>query len=534
MQHVGRGISQFGLQHHGIGNAGTVHWNLTPPALYEEAIRRGEAVVARRGPLVTRTGRHTGRAPNDRFIVREASSADDIAWGKVNKPFDEGAFDRVTARVLAYLQNRDLFVQDCFVGAAAGFRRRVRVISEKAWHSLFAQNMFIRPDAGELPAMVPDFTIIQVPDFHADPELDGTRSDAFILVHFGKRLVLVGGTAYAGEVKKSVFSFMNFVLPQQGVLPMHSSANVGASGDSAVFFGLSGTGKTTLSADPQRTLVGDDEHGWGSEGIFNFEGGCYAKVIRLSPETEPEIYATTRMFGTIIENVTIDASSRELDLDDASITENTRAAYPISFIPNASPTGKAGHPSDIVMLTCDAFGVLPPISRLSPEQAMYHFLSGYTAKVAGTEQGVVEPEATFSTCFGAPFMPLHPTVYARLLGEKIAAHGVRVWLVNTGWSGGPYGVGSRMKLPFTRGMLHAALDGKLDSVSFERDPVFGVDVPAECPDVPGEILRPRATWKEGAAYDAKARELAARFNANFADYEDRVSAAVRAVAPRST
>ena len=480
---------------------------------------------------MTRTGKHTRRAPNDRFIVRESSSEDKVAWGKVNKPFDEDRFDAMHGKVLAYLQNRDLFVQDCFVGASHGYRRSVRVISEKAWHSLFAQNMFIRPGTEELPGMQPDFTIIQVPDLHANPEVDGTHSDAFILVNFGKRLVLVGGTAYAGEVKKSVFGFMNYILPQDGVLSMHSSANVGHKGDSAVYFGLSGTGKTTLSADPGRTLIGDDEHGWSDDGIFNFEGGCYAKVIRLSAETEPEIYGTTRRFGTIIENVVMDDVTRVLDLDDASITENTRAAYPITHIPNASLTGSAGHPNDIIMLTCDAFGVLPPISRLSPEQAMYHFLSGYTAKVAGTEQGVTEPEATFSTCFGAPFMPLHPTVYAKLLGEKIAKHQVRVWLVNTGWSGGPYGVGSRMKLPYTRSMLHAAIDGKLDSVSYGRDSVFGVDVPAECPDVPKEVLIPRATWGDVAAYDAKARELAGRFGENFKSYESHVSADVRASAP---
>ncbi len=533
MLHEGRGISHFGLEHHGIANAATVYWNLPAPVLYEHAIRRAEGRIALQGPLVTRTGKHTGRAPHDRFIVRESSSSDKIAWGKVNKPFDEDRFDRLLHRVLAYLQNRDIYVQDCFAGASHGYQRSVRVISEKAWHSLFAQNMFIRPTGEQLPGMKPDFTIIQVPDLRADPEIDGTNSDAFILVHFGKRLVLVGGTAYAGEVKKSVFSFMNFVLPQDGVLSMHSSANVGADGASAVYFGLSGTGKTTLSADPGRTLVGDDEHGWSDEGIFNFEGGCYAKVIRLSAETEPEIYATTRRFGTIIENVIMEDTTRVLDLDDASVTENTRAAYPITHIPNASPTGTAGHPSDIIMLTCDAFGVLPPISRLTSPQAMYHFLSGYTAKVAGTEQGVTEPEATFSTCFGAPFMPLHPTVYAKLLGEKIARHGVRVWLLNTGWSGGPYGVGARMKLPYTRSMLHAALDGKLDDVKYVRDAVFGVDVPVACPDVPAEVLTPRATWKDPAAYEAKARDLAGRFNENFKHYEEHVSAEVRATAPNA-
>jgi len=531
MQHEGRGISHYGLENCGITNTGTVYWNLTASALYEHALRRGEGRVAAGGPLVTRTGKHTGRAPNDRFIVREPSSEDKIAWGKVNKPFDANRFDAMHRKVVAYLQNRDIYVQDCYVGASAGYRRSVRVVSEKAWHNLFAQNMFIRPTTAELPGMQPDFTIIQVPELKADPEMDGTNSDAFILVNFGKRLVLVGGTAYAGEVKKSVFGYMNYILPQDGVLSMHSSANVGPAGDSAVYFGLSGTGKTTLSADPGRTLIGDDEHGWSDDGIFNFEGGCYAKVIRLSSETEPEIYATTQMFGTIIENVIMDEATRALDLDDASITENTRAAYPITHIPNASLTGSAGHPNDIIMLTCDAFGVLPPISRLSAEQAMYHFLSGYTAKVAGTEQGVTEPEATFSTCFGAPFMPLHPTVYAKLLGEKIAKHKVRVWLVNTGWSGGPYGIGSRMKLPYTRSMLNAALDGRLDTVGYDRDSVFGVEVPAECPDVPKDVLTPRSTWGDSSAYDAKARELAGRFNENFRSYEDQVGADVRATAP---
>jgi phosphoenolpyruvate carboxykinase (ATP) len=531
MPQTGRGISKFGIENHGITNAGTIYWNLPPALLYEEAMRRGEGWIAQGGPLVTRTGAHTGRAPKDRFVVREASSADNVDWGAVNVPFEEARFDAMLQRVLAYTQRRDLFVRDCYVGASPQFRRKVRVICEKAWHNLFAYNMFIRPQVGDLTEIEPDFTIIQVPDFKAIPDLDGTRSEAFVLVHFGRRLVLVGGTAYAGEVKKSVFGIMNYVLPLQGVLSMHSSANVGPHGDSAVYFGLSGTGKTTLSADPGRTLIGDDEHGWSDQGIFNFEGGCYAKVIRLSKEGEPEIYATTRRFGTIIENVVIDENSRELDLDDDSITENTRAAYPITHIPNASLTGTADHPRDIIMLTCDAFGVLPPISRLSPEQAMYHFLSGYTAKVAGTEQGVIEPEATFSTCFGAPFMPLHPTVYAKLLGEKIAKHQVRAWLVNTGWSGGPYGVGSRMKLPYTRSMLNAALDGKLDGVGFGRDSVFGIEVPKECPDVPAEVLLPRSTWGDGEAYDRKARELAGRFRANFKNYESHVSAEVRATQP---
>jgi phosphoenolpyruvate carboxykinase (ATP) len=531
MQQTGRAISRYGLEQYGIHNIGSAYWNLPTPALYEQAIRRREGLVAHQGPLVVRTGHHTGRAPKDRFVIREPSSEANIWWGKVNQPFEQDKFLSMYRHLLAYLQGGDLFIQDCYAGADPTYRRRVRVITETAWHSLFAHNMFIRPAIEDLEDFKPDFTILQAPHFHADPNNDGTRSEAFIFLDFGRKLVLIGGTAYAGEIKKSVFTIMNYVLPAQGVLPMHSSANVGNDGKTAVFFGLSGTGKTTLSADPERTLIGDDEHGWSDDGVFNFEGGCYAKVIRLSMEGEPEIYATTRRFGTVLENVTIDPVSHRLDLNDESLTENTRAAYPISHIPNASETGRAGHPRDIIMLTCDAFGVLPPISRLSPAQAMYHFLSGYTAKVAGTEQGITEPEATFSTCFGAPFMPRHPAVYAKLLGEKIGRHGVRVWLVNTGWSGGPYGVGSRMKLSYTRAMLHAALEGKLDSISYRKDEVFGVEVPSACPGVPSEVLSPRTTWKDGQAYERKARDLAGRFRDNFKEFEGDVSADVRGAAP---
>ncbi len=531
MEQVGRAISQHGLELQGFKNFGTAYWNLSTAALYEQAIRRREGLIAHLGPLIVRTGPHTGRAPKDRFIVREPNSESQIWWGKINVAFDEEKFTSLNRRVLAYLQGGDLFIQDCYVGADPNFRRKVRVVTETAWHSLFARNMFIRPQVEDLENFTPDFTIIHAPHFHADPSVDGTRSEAFILLHFGRRLVLIGGTAYAGEIKKSVFTIMNYALPQEGVLSMHSSANVGSDGSTAVFFGLSGTGKTTLSADPERTLIGDDEHGWSDEGVFNFEGGCYAKVIRLSPEGEPEIFETTRRFGTVLENVVIDPITHHLDLDDESLTENTRAAYPISHIPNASPIGRAGHPRDIIMLTCDAFGVLPPISRLKPPQAMYHFLSGYTAKVAGTEQGITEPQATFSTCFGAPFMPLHPTVYAKLLGEKIAKHNVRVWLVNTGWSGGAYGVGARMKLSYTRALLHAALEGKLDHVAYVRDEVFGVDVPTECHGVPKEVLIPRNTWKDKEAYDRKAQELAGLFRDNFKDFDSHVSAEVRAAAP---
>jgi phosphoenolpyruvate carboxykinase (ATP) len=479
-----------------------------------------------------RTGQHTGRAPNDKFIVREPSSADKIWWGKVNRAMEPDNFEALRRRLLAYLQGKDLFVQDCFAGADPAYRLPIRIITETAWHSLFARDMFIQARPEQLVTHVPQFTVLHAPNFHAIAELDGTRSEVFVAINFGQRLVLIGGTQYAGEIKKSIFTVLNYLLPQQHVLSMHCSANIGASGDAAIFFGLSGTGKTTLSADPARTLIGDDEHGWSDRGVFNFEGGCYAKVIRLSAQAEPEIYATTRRFGTILENVGFDSASGRLNLDDDSLTENTRAAYPISHIPNATRDGMGGHPTNIVMLTADAFGVLPPIARLTPAQAMYHFLSGYTAKVAGTEKGVTEPQATFSTCFGAPFMALSPTVYADLLGEKIARHKVNVWLVNTGWSGGPYGVGQRMKIGYTRAMVHAALGGALNDVPTTPDSTFGVAVPTACPDVPAEVLDPRATWADLVAYDARARKLAGMFAENFTTFADQVSAEVRAAGPR--
>ena len=437
MEHVGPHRGPHGLENHAIHNISRVHWNLTPPQLYEEAVRRYEGVVAAGGALVVRTGDHTGRAANDKFIVREASSESDIWWGPINKPIETGNFGQLHHRMLAYLQGRDLFITDAMAGAHAEHRTPIRVITETAWHSLFARNMLIEPTAEERTVFAPHFTIIHAPGFHASPELDGTASQVFILVNFAERLVLIGGTAYAGEIKKSVFTILNYLLPAEGVLPMHCSVNVGDADDAAIFFGLSGTGKTTLSADPDRTLIGDDEHGWGTDGLFNFEGGCYAKVIHLNADAEPEIHATTSMFGTVLENVIIDDESRALDLDDATLTENTRASYPLSFIPNAAASGTANHPKNVLMLTADAFGVLPPIAELTPEQAMYHFLSGYTAKVAGTEKGLgKEPQATFSTCFGAPFMPRHPTVYAKMLGERIAGRGVKCWLVNTGWTSG--------------------------------------------------------------------------------------------------
>lgn len=519
------------LDRHGIVNTGNVYWNLSTPKLYEEAIRRKEGSLAHLGPLVVRTGHHTGRSPNDRFLVKEPSSDDKVWWGKVNRPISPEHYEGLRRRLLAYLQGRDLFVEDCFVGADPRYRMPIRVITETAWHGLFARNMFIQPSVAELETIVPEFTVIHAPGFHAIPEFDGTPGEVFIVLNFAAKTVIIGGTEYAGEIKKSIFTVMNYLLPQQGVLSMHCSANIGAGGDVAVFFGLSGTGKTTLSADPARTLIGDDEHGWSDHGVFNLEGGCYAKVIRLSPTAEPEIYETTRKFGTILENVGYDAPTGRLNLDDDSLTENTRAAYPISHIPNATRTGTGGQPRTIVMLTADAFGVLPPIAKLTPEQAMYHFLSGYTAKVAGTERGVTEPTATFSTCFGAPFMALSPTVYANLLGERIATHGADVWLVNTGWTGGPYGTGSRMPIAATRAMIAAALNGELASVAMRIDPTFGIAVPAACPGVSVELLDPRNTWNDKAAYDAQATKLAGMFAENFVTFADRVPAAVLAAGP---
>jgi phosphoenolpyruvate carboxykinase (ATP) len=525
--------SQYGLDRHGIENVNVVYWNASTPLLYEEALRRREGRLAHLGPLVVRTGQYTGRSPRDKFIVREPSSHQQVWWGDVNRPMEPQKFDALRGRLLAYLQDRDIFVQDCFAGADARFRVPLRVVTETAWHSLFARNMFIQPAPDELAGHVPQFTVIHAPNFHAIPDVDGTKSEVFIVVHFAERLVLIGGTHYAGEIKKAIFSVMNFLLPQQRVLTMHSSANIGPGGEVAVFFGLSGTGKTTLSADPSRTLIGDDEHGWSDRGVFNLEGGCYAKVIRLSRTAEPEIYETTRRFGTILENVALDSASGRLNLDDASLTENTRAAYPVSHIPNATRDGMGGHPSCIIMLAADAFGVLPPIARLTPAQAMYHFLSGYTAKIAGTEKGVTEPQATFSACFGAPFMSLSPGVYAKLLGEKIAAHRVQVWLVNTGWSGGPHGVGHRMSIAHTRAMVRAALTGALVDVPTKSDPVFGVAVPTTCPGVPTEVLDARSTWSDPSAYDAQARKLAAMFAANFKAFATDVSEDVRAAGPRA-
>jgi phosphoenolpyruvate carboxykinase (ATP) len=525
--------SQYGLEQHGLQPAGEVHWNLSPAALVEQAIRRGEGTLAAEGPFNAITTPHTGRSPNDKFIVRDAASEEHVHWGKVNQPFDPAHFEGLLAKVRRHLSQRDLFVRDLYAGADPDYRLRVRVVNEFAWANLFVHNLFIRPPAEELADFQPDFTILHAPGCKADPAADGTNSETFIVVSFSEKLVLIGGTRYAGEMKKSIFSILNFLLPLRGVLAMHCSANVGEQGDTALFFGLSGTGKTTLSADPERGLVGDDEHGWSDAGVFNFEGGCYAKVIRLSETAEPQIFATTRRFGTVLENVVLEPETRALQLDDDSITENTRAAYPIDYIANAVIPGVAGHPRNVLFLTADAFGVLPPISRLTLPQARYYFLSGYTAKVAGTERGVTEPEATFSTCFGAPFLPLRPNVYSGMLGEKLQRHGAQVWLVNTGWTGGPYGVGQRMKIAYTRAMVRAVLNGALDNAEFEPDPVFGVLVPRQVPDVPPEVLRPRGTWADGAAYDAKARELAARFAENFAKFAELVPDDVRKAGPRT-
>ena len=530
VKQTGPFISTYGVDNHGLEDVGTVHWNYAVPQLYEAALRRGEGVLSADGALVTKTGEYTGRSPTDKFVVEEPTSKDDIWWGSVNQPISPEKFDVVHGRIGAYLRNREVFVQDCYAGADPKYRIPVRIVTECAWHSLFARNMFIRPKDDELRDFVPEYTVVQAPDFHSNPETDGTNSEVCVLVHFGRKMVLVGGSHYTGEIKKSIFSVMNYLLPAKGVLPMHCSSNVGPKGDAAIYFGLSGTGKTTISSDPTRTLIGDDEHGWSDAGVFNFEGGCYAKTIRLSAEAEPEIYAASRRFGTVLENVVIDDDTRLPDFDDGSLAENARSSYPLDYIPNISETGMAGHPENIIMLTADAFGVLPPISKLTPEQAMYHFLSGYTAKVAGTERGMTSgAEATFSTCFGAPFLPRHPTVYAKLLGEKIARHGANCWLVNTGWSGGGYGVGERMKIAHTRAMVRAALDGKLAGVATASDPNFGLNVPETCPEVPTEVLSPRNTWTDKNAYDKIARDLAKQFEVNFRQFEaavdDKVNAA---------
>ncbi len=525
--------SAGGLAQQGLTPSGRVHWNQVAPELVEAAIRRNEGVLAEMGPFVAVTSPHTGRSPNDKFVVREASSEADVDWGKVNQPMTAAHYATLKADVQAYLNGLDeLFVQDLYCGADPSSRLSVRYVLPNAWHANFVRNMFIRPMVEELASFAPNFTVLHAPEYQADPARHGTRTGTFIVLNLAEHTILIGGTRYAGELKKAMFTVMNYLLPKRGVLSMHCSANIGEAGDTALFFGLSGTGKTTLSADPSRGLIGDDEHGWAPDGTFNFEGGCYAKAINLSAEGEPDIYATTQMFGTVLENVVLTEPSRAVDFANQSITENTRASYPLHYIKNHVPSGRGGHPKNVVFLTADAFGVLPPIAKLSPEQAMYYFLSGYTAKVAGTERGVTEPQATFSACFGAVFLVWHPTKYATMLGELLRTHGAQVWLVNTGWSGGAYGVGKRMKLAHTRAMVHAALGGRLQSAATATDPIFGLQMPTAIDGVPSEVLNPRSTWSDGAAYDAQARKLAAMFRENITKFGDAVHANILAAGPQ--
>jgi len=514
---AGETASIFGLQNHGLTNLHRVYWNLPTSALYEEAVFRGEGMLAHLGPLVVHTGKHTGRSAADKFIVQEQTTQEKIWWGEYNRPYEPQRFSVLLTRLQGYLQGRDVFVQDCYVGADPDYRMPIRIITEQAWHSLFARTMFMKPKTrDELMRHVPDFTIIAAPGFLASPVVDGTRSETFIIANFGERLAVIGGSGYGGEIKKTIFTMLNFMLPFQDVFPMHCSANVGDQGDVAIFFGLSGTGKTTLSADPSRRLIGDDEHGWSDNGIFNFEDGCYAKVIRLSPEAEPQIYACTRRFGTILENVVYDPVSRRLDLDSDRITENTRGAYPLNYIGNYWPPKMAGHPKNVVFLTCDAQGVMPPIARLSPDQAIYHFISGYTSKLAGTELGLgIEPVITFSTCFGGPFMVHYPYTYAEMLKARLLKHGAQGWLINTGWTGGPFGVGKRISIRHTRALLSAVLEGKLHQADYRQDPVFGFEVPTSCDGVPTEILEPANTWGNREEYFRRYDGLAARFIENF-------------------
>ncbi len=520
----------FGADRFGFRNLESLSWNFGAPQLYERALQNGEAILAAQGPIVADTGVHTGRSPKDKHIVRDAKT-DAMVWWDNNNPMRAEDFDVLLADFLSHAQGRTLFAQDLIGGADPTYRVRTRVFTEYAWHSLFIRNLLIRPEAAELASFVPDLTIVDLPSFRADPKRHGCRSETVIACDFTRKIILIGGTSYAGEMKKAVFTYLNFVLPAQKVMPMHCSANVGRDGDSAIFFGLSGTGKTTLSADPSRTLIGDDEHGWSRSGVFNFEGGCYAKAIKLSREAEPEIFATTERFGTVMENVTLDPDTRLPDFDDDSKTENTRIAYPLDFIANASATGRAGQPKNIIMLTCDAFGVLPPIAKLDSAQAMYHFLSGYTAKVAGTEKGVTEPQATFSTCFGAPFMSLHPTVYGDLLRDYIGRHHVDCWLVNTGWTGGKYGVGRRMPIRVTRRLLAAALDGSLHRARFRTDPHFGLAVPQEVPGVEPHILDPIKTWRHKGEFAETAGKLVQMFRENFRKFENETDETVRTAGP---
>jgi phosphoenolpyruvate carboxykinase (ATP) len=528
--------ADYNLSNHGVGNLHLAYWNITTEGLYEEAVFRNEGVTAAGGALIAHTGKHTGRSANDKFVVRHVDSENNIWWGTHNRPFDGEKFDGLYERMLGYLQGRDVFVQDVYAGADESYRLPVRFVTEQAWHSMFIRNMFIVPDSlDEYKRFIPDFTVVAASGFKANPSVDSTNSETFIILNLEKKLAIIGNTAYAGEMKKSIFTLLNYLLPLEGVLSMHCSANVNPddSNDVALFFGLSGTGKTTLSADPTRRLIGDDEHGWSDDGVFNFEGGCYAKVIGLSEEAEPQIYATTKKFGTILENVPFDPVTRRFDLNDDSLTENTRASYPMEFIDNAVPEKKAGHPKNIIFLTCDASGVMPPIARLSTDQALYQFISGYTAKLAGTEAGLgKEPTITFSACFGAPFMMLHPSRYAELLRGKIERYGVKCWLVNTGWVGGAFGVGNRISIKYTRALLNAALSGKLEDVKFKTDPVFGFEMPTECPDVPAEVLDPSSSWSNSDEYDKKYKQLAQRFVENFKKFEDGTSKEVVGAGPK--
>ncbi|HEY45480.1 MAG: phosphoenolpyruvate carboxykinase [ATP] [Anaerolineae bacterium SM23_ 63] len=509
--------SDYGLENHGLTNLNTIYWNLPTEALYEELTFRREGKISRQGSVVVNSGKHTARAANDKYIVREASTEDQIWWGEYNRPYPPEKFEELYSRLQGFVQGRDLFVQDCYAGADPEYRIPIRIITEYAWHSLFARNMFLLPkNAEEYRQHVPEFTVLAVPSFKAFQPIDSTRSNTFIIINFEQNLCIIGESAYGGEIKKSIFTLLNFLLPSEGVMPMHCSANMGGDGDVALFFGLSGTGKTSLSADPKRRLIGDDEHGWSDRGIFNFEGGCYAKVIMLSSSAEPQIYACTRRFGTILENVIYDPVTRHIDLDDDGITENTRASYPLDFIDNAVPEKMAGHPTNIILLTCDASGVMPPIARLTPNQALYQFISGYTAKVGGTEVGLgEEPEITFSTCFGAPFMVRNPSFYAELLRRKIERYGVNCWLINTGWVGGPYGVGKRISISYTRAMLEAALSGSLLGSEFVQDPVFRFEFPRSCDGVPAEVLDPSSSWPSRDEYMDKYQQLATRFIDNF-------------------
>ncbi len=523
--------NRVGLDAYGLKNTGEIFWNLSTAQLVEHAIRNNEGSLCSDGPLVVLTGQHTGRSAQDKFVVCDETTQDEVWWGPVNTPYQPEQFASLYKRLCEYLEGKTLYVQDCHVGADEDHRLAVRVISELAWHNLFARTMFIESADRDHSARKSEFTVITVPSFTADPKTDNTRTETFIVVNLAKKLVIIGGTTYAGETKKSIFSVMNYLMPFESVLPMHASVNVAPNGSSTIFFGLSGTGKTTLSADPERALVGDDEHGWSDNGLFNFEGGCYAKVINLSEKQEPEIFQTTRTFGTILENVVMDGTTRTIDLNDASLTENTRGSYPITQIPNADLTGCCGHPNNIVFLTCDAFGVLPPVAKLTSAQAMYHFINGYTAKVAGTEKGVTEPVPTFSPCYGGPFLPLHPRRYAEMLGERIEQHDVAVWFINTGWTGGPFGTGTRMPIHHTRAIINAALEGNLATVPTTKDPVFGLEVPVDCPGIPTEMLDPRNTWNDKEAYDLQALKLARQFHENFGKYADDLSDDVRAAGP---